>query len=145
MKLQNFKVQELVTPQAYDLLGGLAINLFDKAFLTDYDKFITDIKRDLGVKSVTVNTWLWGGAFRDSGLRDESTDKKFSRGSQHFKGMATDSKFNGCTVQQAAEYLLENESRYPNIKRMEDLDFTPTWLHLDGKDTGNNYIYVFKP
>lgn len=145
MKLQNFRVEELVTPQAYELLGDLSINLFNPGFLSSYDQFVTDIKRDLGVKSVIVNDWVWNGSYRDSGLRDGSTDKKFSRGSQHFVGNATDSKFNGCTIQQAADYLLENESQYPGIKRIEDLDFTPSWFHLDGKETGNNFIYIFKP
>lgn len=143
--MNNFVVQELVTPQCYELVGDLAIQLFDQEFLADVDRFATDIKNDLGVKSVIVNDWKWGGTYRDSGLRDGSTSPKFSRGSQHFKGCAIDAKFKGCSIKEAYEYLLKNQAKYSKIRRIESIDYTPTWLHIDSKYTGMEKIHVFKP
>ena len=61
------------------------------------------------------------------------------------RGLALDLKFKGCTVKEAYNYLLHNQQKYSRIRRIENIDFTPTWLHVDGVDSGKNEIHVFKP
>lgn len=142
MELKNFKVQELVSPAVYDLLGDDAIRLLDSAFLTDVDKFITDVKKDLKVKSVTVNDWLWKGNYTQSGYREFKTTVGAKK-SSHKSGLAVDLKFKGATNKDCYDYLLKNQHRYPRIRRIETLEATPTWLHVDGVQTNKDEIHVF--
>lgn len=144
MLMVNFRIEELVSPNLYELLGNNAWKLFDEEFLKDVDRFVSDLKRDLGVKSVTVNNWLWNGRFTQSGYREMNSSTGSPR-SAHKRGLALDLKFNGCTVKEACNYLLHNQQKYSRIRRIEDVDSTPTWLHVDGVDSGKNEIHVFKP
>jgi len=142
--MNNFRIEELVSSHLFQLLGDNAWKLFDKGFLEDVDKFVTDIKRDLGVKSVTVNNWLWNGKFSQSGFREQNSSTGVTK-STHKMGMALDLKFNGCTIREAYNYLLKNQSKYSRIHRVESLEFTPTWLHIDCRDVGKKEIHVFNP
>lgn len=150
VSLDNFEAYELVSPEAYELFGDRVLYMFNKEFLQDVDKFISDLKKDTGCSSVYVNTWKWGGGYVASGLRDLSA-LAGSLGSQHYLGNAFDLKFKGITIDEAYDYLLANQAKYPAIKRIEDLDYTRSnnkyggWLHLDGKDDGKSTIKVFLP
>lgn len=142
--LKNFRVEELVSPHLFELLGDNAWKLFDEGFLRDVDQFVTDVKEDLGVKSVIVNNWLWNGGFTQSGYREMNSATGAPR-SAHKSGKGLDLKFNGCTVEEAYKYLLKNQHKYSTIRRIEDLSVTPTWLHVDSVETGKREIHVFKP
>ena len=144
MKLRNFKTYELVSKEVYELLGEEAIKLMDARFLQNIDQLCTDLKRDLGVTTVIVNDWKWGGKYNQSGYRELISDVG-SAGSMHRVGSALDLKFKGCTAKEALEYLVENNRNYLGIKRAEDVMVTKTWLHLDSKETGRSTLYIFKP
>lgn len=126
-----------------NLIGSNAWSILDKELLKDIDKFVTDIKQDLGCEAVTINNWKWGGLFTQSGFR-EADSKVGSPKSMHKEGRAFDLKFKGITTKEAFDYLMENQERYPAIKRVEDLRDAPTWLHVDSKDMERNSIYVFR-
>ena len=144
MELNNFKVEELVSPEVYELLGDHAVNLLSLDFLSDVDTFVSDLKKDLGVTSVTVNNWLWGGNFTESGFRAAKT-LTGAPGSAHKTGIALDIKFKGADVEACYNYLLKNQKKYPKIRRIESIVFTPTWLHVDGRETNKTEIHVFNP
>lgn len=144
MSMVNFRIEELVSPHLYELLGSNSWKLFDEEFLKDMDRFTSDVKRELGVKSVTVNNWLWNGNFTQSGFREQNTSTGAPR-SAHKLGKAVDLKFNGCTVEDAYKYLLKNQEKYSTIRRIEDINYTPTWLHVDSVDSGRSGIHVIKP
>lgn len=150
LQLMNFKSYELVGSRVHNLLGDNSLKLFKENFLFDMDNFVTDLKADLGCKSVVINDWFWGGAYDDSGYRDNLSTEGSST-SFHRKGMALDLKFVGISLDQAYEYLLKNKYRYPSIKRVESLNATRSnnkyggWLHIDCKPTGLTDIYVFNP
>lgn len=142
--LKNFRVEELVSSHLYQLLGENAWKLFDKEFLLDVDQYVSDLKRDLGVESVTINNWLWNGGFTQSGFRELSSEVGAAK-SAHKSGMALDLKFKGCSVEDACKHLLINQAKYSKIRRIESIDFTPTWLHVDCKETGKDQIHIFNP
>jgi hypothetical protein len=144
MKLINFRLEELVGPETFERLGDNCWKLFNQNFLLDVDKFVSDLKRDLGVRGVTVNNWLWKGNFKQSGFREQNTSVGAPR-SQHKQGNALDMKFNGCTVAQALAYLEINKSRYPFITTVENIAFTPTWLHVDGRVTDSTSLRYVNP
>ena len=144
IKLKNFKVQELVPEEVYKLWADESVEFMDEAFLLDVDQFVSDIKKDLKVRSVTVNDWLWGGKFHLSGYRYPTTAVGATN-SMHKKGKALDLKFSGANVLDCYNYLLSNQSRYRTIRRIESIDCTPTWLHVDSKPTNKDGIHVFIP
>lgn len=142
--MKHFKLYELVSPQVMELLGSNAWSLFNENFLKDVDNLVDDLKRDLGCKGVIVNDWKWEGRFTQSGFR-EANSGVGAPSSEHKQGNALDFKFRGITVSQAYHYLIRYQDRYPNITRVENIEHTPTWLHVDGKDTGKAELYIFNP
>jgi len=142
--MNNFKIQELVSKELYGMIGDNAIKLFSPLLLSDLDRFASDIKKDLGVRSVVINDWLWGGAYNQSGFREMGSDTGVPN-SMHKKGGAFDLKFKGCTIQQAFKYLIANQDKYPHIRRVENIQHTPTWLHIDDKPVDYLGIHVFNP
>lgn len=141
MKLDNFKLYELVSKQVYGLIGDSAWKLLDEDFLLDVDKLVSDLKQDTECSSVVVNDWYWGRSYNQSGFREASSTVGGSR-SQHRLGKAVDLKFVGITIEEALNYLLANKDKYPAIRRYENTNYTVSsnkyggWLHLDGKGTG---------
>lgn len=141
VKMINFRLYELVSKQVFEMLGSNAWSLFNSEFLLDVDKFVTDLKKDTDCSSVIINDWYWKGSYEQSGFREANSTTGVSK-SQHRIGNALDLKFVGCTLDEALEYLVTNASKYPNIRRYENLSSTRSdnkyggWLHVDGKGEG---------
>ena len=121
----HFKVQELVDPEIYRARGARALELLNPYVLEDIDT----LRDELG--SITINDWLWGGKYKESGLRrhDTSTGAQWS---MHKFGGAFDLKFKDVTVREAAELILSRA--WKGITTIENPDATPTWLHIDGRN-----------
>lgn len=92
-----------------------------------------------------------GNGYTESGLRRPDT-KTGAKMSQHKYGRAFDLKplQKGVTVRMMCDWIIANQSdAYAmGIRRVEDHRFTPSWLHIDSKDTGNdwvNKIQIVKP
>lgn len=92
-----------------------------------------------------------GRGYTESGLRrpDTKTGAKFS---MHKVGKAFDLKplQKGVTVRMMYDWIMANqaEAYAMEIRRVEDIQYTPTWLHIDSKDTGKDNvgkIVVVKP
>ena len=91
---KHFRIEELVYPGFYEAhkhRGNLIWLAFDVRVLVTADR----LRERYG--PITVNDWLWGGAFEESGLRAMST-KTGSELSQHKYGRALDCKFRDCTA-----------------------------------------------
>lgn len=150
LKLDNFNLHELVGKDVLDLVGSNAWGLLNRAFIVDVDKYVSDLKKDLGCEAVYINDWKWGGRFSESGFRTQSTSTG-SKKSQHRLGNAVDLKFVGITLDQAVEYLVKNQDKYPDIRRYENPEVTRSsnkfggWLHVDGKYSGEEGLYMFNP
>lgn len=64
MKLTaNFQLQELVHPEIYARVGARCADWLHPSLVTT----LQQLRDDFG--PIEVNTWVWGGAFVDSGLR----------------------------------------------------------------------------
>ena len=53
--------------------------------------------------------------------------------SMHNLYQAFDLKPKGLEIKKAVEIIMDNVHRFKVIKRIENPDHTPTWLHLDTK------------
>lgn len=92
-----------------------------------------------------------GQGYTESGLRrpDTKTGAKFS---MHKVGKAFDIKpcDHTMTVRMMYNWIMANqaEAYAMGIRRVEDIQYTPTWLHIDSKYTGKENvgkIVVVKP
>ena len=142
--MNNFRLEELVSKEVYELLGDRAWLLLDMSLLRDLDKFVTDLKSDTNCTAVIINDWLWGGNFNQSGFREHSSEVG-AKGSWHREGGGDDLKFKGITALEAYNYLRKKQFKYPAIKRVENPEVTKTWLHIDSKSGFGPGLYKFNP
>ena len=47
------------------------------------------------------------------------------------------------TVKDVYKVILENPKAFPYIKRIENINKTPTWVHIDIANTENENIIIF--
>lgn len=90
-----------------------------------------------------------GGGYKESGLRRKDT-KTGSPRSAHKSGQAYDIKpmDKTVTVQMMYHFIIENEveAMAKGITELEDISFTPTWLHVSCRPhTLGKKIRIVKP
>lgn len=144
MKAKHFALSELVHPEIYNLLGETAWKLLDP----DAPAMLDGIRDRFG--PVAINTWNGEAkdwlpkVYRSSGLRPINS-RVGSSTSQHKYGGAFDLKFRDYEVDEVWHFITNNPEEFPLIKRVEHIDATPTWLHVDRKPHDHGGIYVFRP
>lgn len=136
--IKHFDLEELVHPSFIKIFGPRCRMFLQQQALAT----LVQMRELLG--PITVNNWHVGGNYELSGLRpsDTSIGAKYSI---HKYGGAFDCKFRDVTPREAQEYILTNSNQFPLLRRMENVDFTPTWLHFDVANTGVDDIIVFNP
>lgn len=138
-KPKNFVIQELVAPELHAARGERCWEMLDPGAV----RALQVLRDNFG--PCTVNNWHRpGGTFRLSGLRpfDSNIGAKYS---QHKLGRAFDCKFQLATPAQVFEWIMRNRIAVPAITVLEDVNFTPTWLHFDTRPTNQTGIWVVKP
>lgn len=143
-KCKNFRIEELVPEELYKLRHSLLHEeifwrMFDEKLLRGLDW----LKEIFPKGTITVNNWCWSGKFNQSGLRTKDS-RYYSEGSRHSLGMAADLKFSAYSVEEVAKRL-EEVVYSPYIRRVENIVFTPSWVHVDVATTNRNDIYFFNP
>ncbi|MGL4935000.1 MAG: hypothetical protein ACRC51_05950 [Cetobacterium sp.] len=144
-KCKYFKLQELVCPDIYKQYGDSAWEFFDQNFLKDLDGI-----RELFNTAIIINNWHIGGSYKESGLRcalcnevKKHTLKGKVNMSAH-KMNGADLKLKGIEIKKAVETIVNNAHRFKTIKRIENPDYTPTWLHVDTRGHHEG-IKIFNP
>ena len=138
-KTRNFEIQELITPDTYGRLGVSAFKLFDEKCLQSLDQ----LRDDYG-KALKINDWHKAGRYSESGLRDIHTNTGASRSSHKF-GYAFDVKhYDGSDLKPLQEFIKRVGATY-GIKRVENFDKTPTWIHVEFTNEFVEAIYFFNP
>lgn len=133
MKSKYFKIQELVSKKVYDKHGEQAWMFIDTKLIK-----VLDLLREHFNRPITVNNWLWGGALEQRGLRtnlDELVKNKTEKGtlyiSQHILGKAVDFNVKGLSSEEVYKEILKNKNKFYLISRIENIDSTPNWVHID--------------
>jgi len=139
---------ERITENFIDL-EVLPEELHGKNWRIFIDKRIVEVAQRLRNQfgNITINDKYIGGGYNLSGYRpfDTSVGAKYS---QHKFGRALDLKFlDQIEPSSVLAYILANESEFLKIglTRIENTDFTPTWLHIDCSYTGIDNIKVINP
>lgn len=138
----NFFLDEFIDPVIYAERGERSITLIDQRIVTAA-QFI----RDRAGMSVTINNWATGGRLRERGLRRHDTPTG-ARWSQHKYGRAIDINISTWTPAQMMQFMREYERELISrnlVTAIEDIQFTPSWLHLDCRFSRSNSFIIVKP
>lgn len=138
---ENFNLDEFIHPDYMRKFGQNALWFIDHRIVT----IAQELRTDLGVP-ITINNYETGGQYKSSGLRVQSA-KIGAKYSQHKYGRAIDCKFKGVTIQEAFNFLMHNQGKYFNLglTTIENIEHTPTWLHLDCRLTGLTEYKIVNP
>lgn len=132
-----FRLEELVHPEILTARGDRAWELLDPRAVQILDR----LRERYG--PTVCNTWHQGGNASNRGLRpfDSSIGARWS---QHKYGRAFDVHFKDISVQEVYADLLDTEGHL-GIRVLEDIKFTPTWLHFDMRWTGRDGVWIVRP
>jgi len=133
----NFVIQEFIPPQIYSMFGGgeRCLWYIDRRII-----LATQLLRDILGSPLTANNWHTGGPYSERGYRIPNT-KTGAKFSQHKFGRAVDLSSDKYTPAQMLEAMRANFDKFKEIGilTVENLEFTPTWLHMDCRQPLSNY------
>lgn len=140
---EYFNITELVSPVVYNRFGSFAWNFFDERMLEDLD-----LLRELWGKPLIINNWKNGGQYKESGLRcnvDSIVKAKTTPYlSAHTLGRGFDIKpQNLKDVPLLHECVIDNYKKFKVLSRIENLEATPTWVHVDSLIPRGKEITIF--
>ena len=138
---ENFYLDEFIQPNIYKKFKAKSIWFLDIRLIR-----IAQLLRDITGRAVTINNWYTGGSYKDSGLRMLSGGIGATY-SQHRYGRAIDVKVEGLTISELLDVIVDNEQAFRNagLTTIEDIKYTPTWMHLDVRYSDNQDILYVRP
>lgn len=140
MKSKYFRIEELVSPELYKEKGEMCWQFIDKGLIQTIDSL-----REFFDAPITVNNWLYGGNLKQRGLRANKDkivmDKKNYYVSQHCLGKAVDINIKGYTVKEVYDKIVKHSNKFPYLTRIENINKTPTWVHIDCANVDNFTIF----
>lgn len=141
MVSKYFDIRELVPQSVFKAYGDDSIWFIDPRLVKVLDAIRGHFKAP-----VTINNWHTGGTYQNRGYRLPNTTVGASL-SQHKFGRAADINIKGYTPQSIYKEILANETLFLclGLTTLEDIEMTPTWNHLDVRNTGLDRILIVKP
>lgn len=126
---EHFNLDEFLDPQTYNNLMRMV-------------KIGEHIREATGLP-VTINNWSNDGQYQHSGLRPPNCTVGSST-SEHRYMNAADFKIGKWTGKEMQTWAKQNaKALYElGVRRIEDEDLTPSWLHLDCKAHTEPCIYI---
>jgi len=137
----NFILQEFVNPDIYNhpAIGARCIDWLNCELIPT----VQLLRDEMG--PLLINDWEWGGNYVDSGLR-VFNDNQYSQFSSHKGGNAVDIKPQKVSCAELYYRILNNQHKYPHISRLENIEYTPTWVHVEvSSSIRMGEITVFNP
>jgi len=137
---EHFDLKELVHP---DIYNHPAIGARCADFIHPNTGETLDLLREYA-GTITINDWMYAGSYLNSGLRtpDSSTGALFSA---HRFGCGFDLKPRQISNEKLYYHILNNQEKYPFISRMEGIDHTPGWVHVEITSKRDGEIVIFNP
>ena len=124
-----FKAHELVDPVTYKKFGEKSFRFIDKRVIS-----VLTFLRDYYKQPITVNDYMFGGKYKESGLRIPSLFY-YKPHSCHSSGRAVDIKVKGVSavdVQRDILNVIYDEVKVMGLTAIEK--DTPTWTHISVSD-----------
>jgi len=138
----NFYLDEFIHPDIYRKFGNKSVWFIDQRMV-----YIAQALRDDMATPAIINNWATGGNYKSSGVRVMAA-KVGAKYSQHKYGRAIDIKFGSWqATKEAYDFILVNQDKYMELglTTLENIKYTPTWLHLDCRLTAMDQILIVKP
>ena len=137
---KHFTIKELVDKKTYEMFGERSLMFFQPNAL----KMIDGVREFLDVPLI-INDWEFGGQYQFSGYRAKWVEIGGTY-SQHRLGCAFDLKPKGMTITEAYNKIIaDKDNELVNlITTIENISFTPTWLHIDCRNIEDR-IMIVKP
>lgn len=138
--LSYFKIEELVSPEIYEILGDASWRLIPQKVLSSLNSL-----REAFGSPLLVNNWKTGGMYRYSGIRPLGCSEG-AKMSVHKLVHPTKTCFDVKTPQlnRLVELVMKDYAKY-GISRIENPDITKTWLHLEFSTEKVDRLVVFNP
>jgi len=142
---QNFISEEFLSEEFHNYVlskGWQPIWWIDK----DLVMFCEWLKAQCNNATIIINDWKWGGQYNYSGYR--SPTDIGAEYSQHKCKAALDIKVKGYTPAQLKNIIINNFiylNKVFGITTIEKTEYTETWLHVDKRWTGLNYLKQVTP
>ena len=135
-----FEIQELVSPEIYEILEDDAWKVIDPQLIETIDK----VREILNVPLI-CNNWHWGGSRKNSGMRAKTYPYGAPK-SYHKRGQAVDLISHKMSAKEMREIIEERQDELPYPIRIEKWDNKGelTWVHIDMGNTKGNKIYFFR-
>lgn len=131
-----FSVQELVPHETYSARGDAALELLDERLLRTLDALRDEYGR------IKINTWATGGDLKYRGFRPRDCNVG-AEYSQHRYGRAADITPLDTPLEVVYEAI--KDGLYDEITTVENLQFTPTWIHVDVRNHRQEAVRVVDP
>lgn len=146
-KCKYFKPHELVSELTYTKFGENCYQFFDEDILRELD-----IIRETYGRPITINNWFWGGQYKESGLRTNKDSIVKNKTNLYLsahclaKGFdlkdKTDISGHNHTLYNHISSLIR-EGKLKKFRRLENIQKTPTWVHVDAFQTIFNSLVIF--
>lgn len=138
---QNFYLDEFVCPELYNKFGFNSQWFIRKELIAICQYIRTHINKPL-----VINNWFNGGNYAYSGLRPLSGGVG-AFNSLHRYGAAVDIKVQGRTSAQVYLFIKEHWEALNKIglTTLENIKHTPTWVHLDCRNTTSKELVIVNP
>lgn len=135
-KPKYFKIQELVSPEIFHVLGPkLSLLLIPDFILEQLD----NLRGDLG-SPIIINNWHNGGDYKYSGVRPYDC-RRGALNSTHKLATTFDLKTRAQDT--LREHIISDYKKY-QIERIEDFNYTKSWTHVQF-GTPLPELKIFKP
>ena len=136
---KDFSLAEFLTPEIYELHPENGIWFLDPRIIT-----IAQFIRDRYGKPVTINNYLDGGSYTNSGFRDPHCEIG-AKLSQHKFGRAADFKVEDMDPEEIRKDIIRNFDQFRKFGLTTIEADTPTWLHADCRWTDLDTLFIVKP
>ena len=138
---KNFLIQELVPEIIWKRYGENSRWFISKEMV----EIIQKIRNRYG-KSITVNNWYFDGRLQYRGYRPPMTEIG-SMYSQHKLGQALDFNVEDYEPGEVYADIITHQDLFLGIgvTTIEDLEYTPTWTHIDRRNTKLGRLLIIKP
>jgi hypothetical protein len=143
---KHFKAYEFLPPKEYAQYGahGLVYHMDVRILIT------ADQVRNFFGAPVIINDWYWAqhkksleDTLRFRGYRPARFYKQPAAwASQHRFGRAIDFNVHGCTAAQVRDVVLNHQTKFEYITRIED---SVDWVHVDCANDPHHGIHLFQP
>jgi hypothetical protein len=136
---KNFKLEELVSPIIFKQYREKSIWFLEPRIIVA----IQTIRNYINTP-IKINDWADGGTFKNSGLRPFNCAEG-AKYSQHKFGRAMDLKQTKYTNDEFRQIIKEMHKTHLLGLVTAIENNTPTWVHIDCRNTGNLELMEFDP